>query len=331
MDRKLIINCVGDSVTEGMTMDGHHTAEYGKHPYPAQLFTILTDCGYDVEVNNYGHGGEKVAEIAARCGGAACYLTEDIVVPGDGSVVSLGVQHRAEDGRALDTKLKLYCDGDASDDPFVFFTQMSHDTNPVLIDGNYYEMSVQNENENVIRKKEPDGKDTLIPKGSVLFTANNRCPDVSVFYGGINDNASLTLERFKSIFTKCALASGGKYIVLGSTHPLWEKWSDIKGETNEEKYEYYKRECRKTFGVHFIDLYDEFSRKGVDIALSAGCFADLSEEQICVMREKLSKHIIPAEFTYNGENDNDVHLSKEGYRVVAELIFERMRLLSYIK
>ena len=61
--KKIIINCIGDSVTEGMAMVGHHSAEYGKDSYPAQLYTMLVDNGYNVKVNNYGHGGEKVAEI----------------------------------------------------------------------------------------------------------------------------------------------------------------------------------------------------------------------------------------------------------------------------
>ena len=37
---KIIINCVGDSVTEGMATEGHHTSEYGKSPYPARLSTL---------------------------------------------------------------------------------------------------------------------------------------------------------------------------------------------------------------------------------------------------------------------------------------------------
>ena len=43
--KPITINCFGDSVTEGMTMDGHHTADYGKKPFPAQLYTMLRDEG----------------------------------------------------------------------------------------------------------------------------------------------------------------------------------------------------------------------------------------------------------------------------------------------
>ena len=37
----ITIQCYGDSVTEGMMMEGHHTAEYGKKSFPAHTNTIL--------------------------------------------------------------------------------------------------------------------------------------------------------------------------------------------------------------------------------------------------------------------------------------------------
>ena len=86
---KIIINCVGDSVTEGMAMEGHHTSEYGKSPYPARLYTILKDSGYNVEVNNYGHGGECFPYIVARIGGIAAVVIKELTVP-DNTRISLG-------------------------------------------------------------------------------------------------------------------------------------------------------------------------------------------------------------------------------------------------
>ncbi len=329
MERKLIINCVGDSVTEGMRMNGHHTAEYGKATYPARLYTILKDNGYDVEVNNYGHGGECYPEITARIGGVATVLTEDLTVSEYG-LVSLGRRDR-KDGKNLNTKLKLCYADESGEDMCVYFTQMSHDTNPVTIDGVKYIMSVVDDNENLIQKMMPDGKDTVIPAGSLLFTANKRTPDVNVFYGGINDGESFTLKKFVDLTKKNGEVNGGKYIVMGSTHAIFEKWADVPGETKEEKYKNYRRACVENFGMHFIDLYDEFSRKGLDIALEGGYFKDKTDEQKASMREKLKKHIIPAEFVYNKTDENDVHLSEEGYHVIATLIFERMKLLGYLR
>ena len=55
--RKIVINCVGDSVTEGMSMVGHHTSDYGKASYPARLYTILKD-------NNFGFHYEGQVDIS---------------------------------------------------------------------------------------------------------------------------------------------------------------------------------------------------------------------------------------------------------------------------
>lgn len=329
VNKKFVINCVGDSVTEGMRMCGHHTSDYGKSSYPAQLFSVLKDNGYDnIEVNNYGHGGECFPDIVARIGGVATFITEDLIVP-DNTRVSLGKRNRI-DGKNFNTKLKLCYADESGEDMCVYFTQMSHDTNPVTIDGVKYIMTVSDDNENYIEKMFPDNEETVIKAGSVLFTANKRSPDVNVFYGGINDGTSFTLKKFIDLTKKCAEVNGGRYIVLGSTHAIFEKWKDIPGANKEEKYKNYRRACLENFGIHFIDLYDEFSRHGLDISLNGGYFRDLSEEQKEGISQKLEQHIIPAEFAYNKTNENDVHLSEEGYYVIATLVFERMKLLGYL-
>ena len=329
MKRKIVINCVGDSITEGMGMRGHHFSDYGAATYPARLYTILKDNGYgNVEVNNYGHGGECYAEIVARAGGVAAVITEDLTVP-DNMRVSLGVRER-ENGKTLNTKLKLCYADENGEDICVYFTQMSHDTNPVIIDGMKYIMDVENDNENVIKKMYTDHKDTYIPAGSVLFTANKRDPDVNIIFGGANDGASMTLKKFIELTKKCASVNGGKYIVLGSTHAIFKNWADVPGDSVEEKYRYYRRACIESFGIHFIDLYDEFSRHGLDIALEAGYFKDLSGDEKNIIREKLSNHIMPAEFVYDKKSENNVHLCEEGYHVIAALVFERLKLLGYL-
>lgn len=329
MNRKIVINCIGDSVTEGMSMIGHHTSDYGKSSYPARLYTILKDNNYNnVEVNNYGHGGECYPDIISRIGSVATYVTEDLIVP-DNARISLGKRSRVN-GKTLDTKIKLFYKDETGEDLCVYYTQMSHDTNPVTIDGTKYIMSVVNDNENVIEKMFSDHKETVIKAGSILFTANKRTPDVNIIFGGGNDGASFTLKKFVELTKKCAEVNGGKYIVLGSTHAFFEKWTDLPGESIDEKYKNYRRACMENFGMHFIDLYDEFSRHGLDIAIEAGYFKDLSEEQIKTIRQKLSNHIIPAEFVYDKTSENDVHLSEEGYHVIATLVFERLKMLGYL-
>ncbi len=324
----ITIHCFGDSVTEGMALNGAHYAGYGESPFPARLQTILTDNGYGhVTVRNYGHGGERTADIAARLGGFACYVSEKITIPADNQKVSLGTMVR-ENGHVAGTKLKIpYPDRDGKD-YCVYITQTSHDTNPVRIDGVEYTLTVSDETD-WIAKTVADGVETIIPEGAFFFTANNRSGTVNVLYSGINDGDELTFERWADTMEACGAVNGGKYLVLGSTHALFERWSDIEGATGEEKYRNYRRKCMVRFGFRFIDLYDEFSRHGVDYAISAGYFRDVSEEEIETMRNKLAAHLLPGAFCYNGI-DGDVHLSEAGYHVIAMLIFQRLKLLNYI-
>src|SRR5574344_1343111 len=75
---RILIACTGDSVTEGMATTGAHYARYGESPYPARLKTLLVDNGYDeVNVVNYGHGGERLQDVAVRLGAWPTVLTED--------------------------------------------------------------------------------------------------------------------------------------------------------------------------------------------------------------------------------------------------------------
>lgn len=325
---RITINCFGDSVTEGMALNGAHYARYGESPFPARLQTILTDNGYGyVTVCNCGHGGERTADIAARLGGLACYVSEKITIPADNQKVSLGTMVK-ESGHVAGTKLKVpYPDGNGKD-YCVYITQTSHDTNPVWIDGVKYTMTVS-DGADWIAKTVADGVETVIPEGSFFFTANNRGGAVNILYSGINDGNELTFKRWADMTEACGAVNGGKYIVLGCTHSLFERWSDIEGMTSEEKYKDYRKKCMERFGFRFIDLYDEFSRHGVDYAIAAGYFQDVSKEEIQAMRDKLSAHTIPGKFCYNG-SEGDVHLSEAGYHVIAMLIFERLKLLSYI-
>ena len=56
----------------------------------------------------------------------------------------------------------------------------------------------------------------MIPKGSLVFTAHKRCPDVSVLFAGLNDGGALTLQRWLDTMEACGKLNGGKYIVIGA-------------------------------------------------------------------------------------------------------------------
>ena len=322
------ICCTGDSTTEGMGLNGSHYARYGESPYPARLKTILVDNGYDLEVVNQGHGGERMAAIMARIGAEPCTLNEDITILANNTPVSLGTP-TVTNGLITGMKMEIPLN-DVNGNPYnVSFTQISHDTNPVVIDGTRYTMTIDsNSKECFIAKETADNQDTVIPSDSIIFTKDDKNPLINIVYAGINDGSGLTFEIWLKGMKECIAANGGKTIVLGATNALFNWWSDLTG-TIEQKYAEYKERATKELGLHFIDLYGEFSRHGVDLALSAGYLTDLTSEEIATMRQKLENHIMPSEFTVNG-TENNVHLNEAGYHVIAMLVFERLKLLNYI-
>lgn len=327
LQKNVMINCTGDSTTQGMGVAGVNTADYGQAPYPARLFTILTDNGYTIPVNNYGHGGECTPDICARLGGIAAYITEDITIPADGSGGSLGTAV-ITDGRVSGTKIAIF-DADDDDVDFnVFFTQLSSDTNPIYIDGIPYSLYIEG-NSMKLYKENPDGIETTIKAGSLVFTNDNRNGAINIIEAGINDYLSLTLDKYISRMLKCGQVNGGKYIIIGCTHLIWNDWADVIGIDNAAKYAYYLRKCREAFGIHFLDLRDLFYRHAVDYALAAGYLSDLTSGEIIAVRANMTNKVMDGAFTYDGSTNN-VHLNEAGYHVIGLLLFDLLKRLNYI-
>lgn len=326
---RTVICCTGDSTTQGMWLNGAFNANYGESPYPARLKTILVDNGYDIDVINQGHGGERTTEIAVRIGAFPCYFAEDVTVPANWGQASLGTAE-VSSGRVAGTKIKIPYADSQGEDYCVFFTQTSHDTNPLTIDGDEYILSVVAGNENKIRKKNTSKPAVTIKAGTYLYTNDQKNATINIVCGGINDGASLTLQRWIDTMKKCIDVNGGKAIILGSTHALWNSWSDVTGTTDAEKYIKYKNACMKELGNHWINLYDLFFEHALAYALESGYFTDATQGELDAMQALLEQHIIPAQFSYDGESQGNVHLSEAGYHVIAMLIFERLKCLSYI-
>lgn len=317
------ISCFGDSVTEGMSTDGHHTADYGKDPYPAQLFTLLKDNNYPYNVNNYGHGGERLLDVASRLSSVPCYFSEDVTIPADGMEVSLGIMTN-NNGKITGTKIKsIY------DDECIYFTQLQSDTNPIYINNIPYVMSIH-DNANWIRKLNNDNQNTTITKGTILLTNNFKNSYINIIYAGYNDRTNMSLEKFIYYNKKCLEYQNNKCLIIGSTHSIFTNWNDVQGNNTQEKYENYAKRCLNEFGYNFIDLYKLFFENAMNYALDGGYFTDKTQEEITSMQNLLDQKIIPAEFSYDNNSQGNVHLNRIGYYVVARLIFERLTQLNLI-
>ncbi len=329
----LKIDCYGDSVTQGVTLCGDGGAEYGKGTYPSWLVTILTDRGYDVSVKNHGHAGERTADVCVRCGAMNCYTTEEIILPKHRGGASMGVRSFPPP-KCKNIGTKLYIPKDEyglSSDQYIYFNSTDRETNPATIGGVDCDIEVKSYYENEVSTICDYNVDTVIPAHSQFFVANKASADVNIFYAGFNDRGNLTLSDFINMNKACGAINGGNYIILGCTSPIWisHGWEDLTG-TDEQRYAKYKKACYDAFENRFIDLYEEFSNRGIDIAVDMGLLSDKSEDELVNMRKQAKKHIFPAEFSNVGKSGNILHLSETGCAVIAVLVVERLEQLGYI-
>ena len=326
-DRDILIICTGDSFTEGMGMTGAGYANYGENPYPAQLYKMLVDAGYKrVTVVNQGQGGETVPTMAARTGGVECYIRSAFHFPADDKRILINSTD--------DCKFVIAFDNVKDNKYGVVFTDAKPVTNPIVIDDQQYIMTVEHDEKwtkhyNYIQRTEGNTT-TFIPQGAIIKTNSPKKPDISILYGGLNGSNELSFEKWASLMDACLSTSGGKGIVMGSTHRIWESWLDIEGENREEKYQSYKRKAVARFGQRFLDLYELFFNYATGYCLDAGFFENKNEEELNQIRELMSNHIVPKEFSYDGAHQGDVHLNREGYYVVSKLVFDRLIALGYL-
>lgn len=327
-NQQIIIVCTGDSFTEGMSMKGAGYAEYNKEPYPAQLYTMILDAGYkNVTVINQGQGGETVPTMLARTGGVDCFINSNIFFPSD----SFRILINSSD----DYKLEIPVKGNDNENYKIVFTDSKDVTNPILIDGCQYIMTIEHnvgwtKHYNYIQRIPPDNASKKIPVGATVITNSPKHPDVNIIYGGINGNNELNFEKWAYLMNACLETSKGRGLVIGSTHAIWNHWNDLPGVSFDEKYQSYIKKAQIIFGFRFLNLYDLFFCHGLDYCLEAGFFANKSQHELHEMQILMNNHIVPKEFSYDGNHQGDVHLNKAGYYVVAKLVFERLVKLDYL-
>ena len=326
------IACYGDSVTEGMGMSDIGTATYGGDTYPSQLFTFLSDNGFNVAVKNYGHSGERSTEVCARVGGRVCgYLGEDVTIPSNNAGTSLGV---AVVSNYKVTGSKLHSIGKNADGTTaqLLFAKLGHDTRPLMIGDylcNIYQAQQDGGMLQTINFVTAQGKDVTIPALSVLTTGNSiRNSDICVVYMGINDGTNLTLDEW---IDRCnsVIERHPNTLVLGSTNHNWTIWTGMTG-TDAEKRATYLNACLANFGSYYLDLYDILTtEKGINIAVSAGKLSGRTEEQIAADNTAITNRQTPPSLTLEG-TAGEVHLNSIGYYVLAKSVYDKLSQLGLL-
>lgn len=326
-----IITCWGDSTVEGMGMNSAGNVEYQGDNMPSHLFTLLKDNGYNVSVENYGHGGERTAEICCRAGGAgAAYLSEDITIP-PRSAVSIGVAVVNKYQVSGSKLISPFQNTDGSNAQ-ILFTQTGRSTRPLMLGSynvNLWQASKDGGIEQQIQLVSQRDTPLTIPKYSLLTTGNTiRHDDIKIVHMGINDGSNMSLTEWIKR-CKAIIDTQPNTIICGLYNGDWKLWKDSTG-SDAEKRENYLKECLKNFGGHFIDLYEIMcTPRCIEIANEGGYLLDRTPTQIELDNAAFTNgHTCPS-LTYEG-TENEVHFNSIGYYVFAKVLYDKitqMRLL----
>ncbi len=268
----------------------------GTLDYPSVLQTLI---GNKYRVLNAGSPGEKSQTIAARQGAYTVTLDRDLVFKaGYGSVYLDGVNGPnliIDDGSILD--LDQNGEGFRNDLP----------SNIVYINGVKYELDANGNCVEILR--EDYKKKLVIKKGTKVEFECARKQQGSyceIFYVGANDGPQEP-EKLVARYKAMAKRHGNdRYIVI---IPQWDTR--------------YTEALKAEFGDKAIDIRAEM------------CSIDAEKEFGFYMNDDDKKRMrdgkLPLLYLYKNSPDESLHLSAEGYEVMANIIYKHGKTLGYWK
>ena len=287
-----VITCYGDSVTEGMSV-----AQDFK--YPTVLQQLL---GEKYLVQNAGDGGEKTQSIMARQGALKIKLKNDVTFAAGVTQVQIDEGN----GRGVLTengKEVQWTPPYGRDLPM----------NKVTINGKAYEFKFTNHSyeQNGTCKTfltRADGSEAItIPKGTevVINTAttskSNYCDIYLMGFNGDYTDVNDLIEQHKKMI---AYRGNNNYLII---IPFFRKENSADIQAFKD-----------AFGDHALDFF-AYS-KNLDNIKRAG-MTPTNEDKMCISAKK---NLMPYRFKLLGAADpNDVHLSAEGYKLLAQALHEQ--------
>lgn len=268
----------------------------GTLDYPSVLQTLV---GNKYRVLNAGSPGEKSQTIAARQGAYTVTLDCDLVFKADyGSVYLDGVNGPnliIDDGSILD--LDQNGEGFRNDLP----------SNIVYINGKKYELDANGKCVEIIR--EDYKKKLVIKKGTKVEFECARKQQGSyceIFYVGANDGPQEP-EKLVARYKAMAKRHGNdRYIVI---IPQWDTR--------------YTEALKAEFGDKAIDIRAEMC--SIDAEKEFGFY--MSDDD----KKRMRDGKLPLLYLYKNSPNESLHLSAEGYEVMANIIYKHGKTLGYWK
>ena len=287
-----VICCWGNSLTVGGGGDGV--------TYPNVLQSKL---GNKYKVINCGVGGEKTSTITSRQGGIPMYIDIDIDIPDskENEVIIGDLKNSHLKSSFNDSIVKPLLQ------PTSYYT-----VNPVFIDSVEYTLwwsgwDHKDEKGKYIIKRNDNGNSVKIKSGTLVHTASEyRFKDsfINIFFmgqnGGYSNNQDL-LNQYKRMIN---FSTSDKFIIIG----LYAKGTI---EEMKEMESLFKSE----FGDKYINLREYLSGKSLTDANIKPTEKDI---------KAISDGFCPPSIM-----SDKVHLNKIGYKLLGNLVYERMSTLGY--
>lgn len=289
-----ILKAFGDSLTQG--------AGSNNNPYTNELQSLNPN----INVINYGVGGETINTIAARIGGVPCFCSQDFVLPGNGSWVEISSYANQrlinEYGKSV----------------FPLLQGGNESVNPVIVEGIECTMKFEwdgvpfsNPNGKYYIKRNKTYESNYTIKAKSIFTFNsarNIDSDYAVYFMGQNGGYD-TIEQFIEILDRCIEYVGTKNFLVLGLH------TGTPSERSELESKFLKR-----YSSRYVNLRQYFSSNAmIDMGMTP------TEQDIVAM----NNGTFPPSFW--ASPTDSIHGNENFYKCLGRKVNERFRQLGLIK
>lgn len=261
--------------------------------YPSHLQTLLTNAGINAIVNNFGCGGEYSSEIAQRQGGLPL-IVQPFTIPATATKVNI----------SLNGRLRI---------------ASKHKFNPCYINNIegtiIHDWSDNNQRTFTFQRTEAgDSVEIKYPmqvKNQCMI--ENKNDDVLIIDIGCNGGYSSIENWIQQIRCMIDYSVSKEFIVIGLANHLAYSF----GSTSEN-YETLEAKFAKEFGNRYINLRKFYVEYGLEVAGLTPTTQDETD---------ISNGIPPQSLYKSGDN---YHENQYGYKIKAQLVFEKLRDLNLI-
>lgn len=325
MKPKMVVNCAGDSITQGQSDTLQADGTLGDSQYPYYLQQLLGD---KYTVNNLGSGGETIDTILARCGAIGVKLPVDFVL----SKTAYTNSDIANDTTNLLTStysnspiktLSQYRDSGQTYDTMTTAFLRGVECQLSKVSGTYK-----------LTRKTTVSRDIPIKSGEVLLLNGQKYRDaeISILFAGQNG----TYTDGSDLAYKCRLFANNipnnKYLILGTYNSLYFPNifnTDVENAMNKE------------FGVRFLNLQrlicteEALRMVGLTPTIPTDISSIRRSNGVISDQECFEQGIFPSSFwrfswTSASESIDPLHMNAKGYEALAILVYNQLKVLTFI-